>query len=404
MKGILTIPLVCIALSVSAQDCVLQRVINNAPEGAVITLGAGLYEGNITITKPLTIRSSESGAIIRGEGKDSVIRVSSPHVTLEGLEIEGSGKEHQSIDSCVYVSGAYNVSIRRNTLSDCLFGVNFEKTNQSVIEENRITSKRRSLGTRGDGIRLWYSHSNTVRLNQVDFVRDNVLWYSSGNRIEQNSVENSRYALHFMYANRNKVSRNDLRNNSVGFFGMYCEGSTVTNNIVSNATGAFGIGIGMKEASEMVVEDNDIVYNARAFYLDSSPYQPGTVNIFKNNRILFNTTGIQMHGTLFASDFEGNTFAGNIQDLANDTPGSHVAVNRWRGNLWDNYAGFDRDKDGIGDIVHETWAYADRVWSYKPATRLFFASPLFDLMNFLTRLMPFSDPELLARDETPKVK
>ena len=205
MKGILTIPLVCIALSVSAQDCVLQRVINNAPEGAVITLGAGLYEGNITITKPLTIRSSESGAIIRGEGKDSVIRVSSPHVTLEGLEIEGSGKEHQSIDSCVYVSGAYNVSIRRNTLSDCLFGVNFEKTNQSVIEENRITSKRRSLGTRGDGIRLWYSHSNTVRLNQVDFVRDNVLWYSSGNRIEQNSVENSRYALHFMYANRNKT-------------------------------------------------------------------------------------------------------------------------------------------------------------------------------------------------------
>ena len=391
-------------LSSSVQSSVLQKAIDSAPEGATVELGAGLYEGNLIINKPLTLRASEPGAVIRGDGKGSVITVTSPFVTIEGLTIERSGGEHQTVDAGVTVKQAHVVKIRNNRIRDCLFGVNFEQTNQSLIEGNEISSKPVSLGLRGDGIRLWYSHSNHITLNTTYDIRDNVFWYSSANRITQNVGRDSRYSLHFMYADRNVVSQNRYQNNSVGIFLMFSQGATVQRNVVSYATGPFGIGLGMKEASDIKVENNEVLYNARGFYLDSSPYQPGTQNVFLNNKINFNSIAFLLHGTLLPSRFEGNEFKGNIDDVVNDTPESKLELNVWSGNYWDNYQGFDRDGDGIGDIAHEQWMFADRVWNYQPATRLFYASPILDIMNFLWRLMPFSEPELLARDERPLVR
>ena len=79
-------------------------------------------------------------------------------------------------------------------------------------------------------------------------------------------------------------------------------------------------------------------------------------------------------------------------------------MNSWAGNYWDNYQGFDRDKDGYGDIPHEQWMFADRIWNYLPAAKLFYASPVLDFMNFLWRMMPFSEPELVARDPRPRMR
>ena len=384
----------------------LQAAIDKAESGAVITLGDGVYEGRIEIRKPLTLRAKQGAtAVIRGDGKGSVVTVRSPQVTIEGLQIESSGTEHQSIDSGLAVLDGYNVKILRNRIRNCLFGINLEKTHQSIVENNDIESLwDRSLGLRGDGIRLWYSHANTIALNKIRGVRDNVFWYSSANRVEGNEASEGRYALHFMYANRNTVVRNAFHGNSVGVFLMYSQGSRISGNRVSNASGAFGIGIGMKESSDMTVSDNEVIYNARGFYLDTSPYQPGTTNVIKNNRLLFNTTGFQMYGTLLPSTFEGNSFIGNIQDISNDTPESNLAMNHWYRNYWDNYEGFDRNGDDIGDIPHEAYAYADRIWGYIPESRIFYGSPVMSFLNFLARIMPFSEPLLLARDASPLMK
>lgn len=394
----------CAVAVSAAEKPALQQAIDRAPEGAVIEIGAGVYAGNLTINKPLTLKAVEKGAVIRGDGKDSVITVKSSFVTITGLTIEKSGGEHQTVDAGITVNDSHSVKIIGNRIRDCLFGVNFEKTNQSVIEGNEISSMDRSLGLRGDGIRLWYSHANMIRLNKTWNVRDNVFWYSSANRIYENTGRDSRYSLHFMYADRNEVENNDYQNNSVGIFLMFSQGATVRRNLVANSTGPFGIGIGMKETSDVIVEDNEILYNARGFYLDSSPYQPGTENRFRNNRIHFNTIGFLLHGTLLPSRFEANTFKGNIDDVANDTPQSRLELNSWAGNYWDNYQGFDRDKDGYGDIPHEQWMFADRIWNYLPAAKLFYASPVLDFMNFLWRMMPFSEPELVARDPRPRMR
>ena len=394
-----------LALAACQASCgVLQDAVDQAPEGAVIELGSGLYEGNVVIRKPLALKGTQPNVVVRGEGKGSVITVQSSFVTIEGLTVENSGGEHQTVDAGITVRDADNVQIRNNTIRNCLFGVNFEKTNKSVIEGNHISSLDASLGLRGDGLRLWYSHNNLLKANETFGVRDNVFWYSSGNRIVNNIGRDSRYSLHFMYADRNVLEHNQYRNNSVGIFLMFSEGSVLRGNFVSDSTGPFGIGIGMKEASNMLVEGNQILYNARGFYLDSCPYQPGTVNVFRGNKINYNTTAFLLHGTLLPSRFEENSFKGNIEDIANDTPESHLEINTWRHNYWDNYQGFDRNGDGFGDIPHEQWMYADRIWNHLPAAKIFYASPILDFMNFLWRLMPFSEPSLLARDESPRIE
>lgn len=382
----------------------LQKAIEAASPYSTIELGAGLYEGKLEIKKPLILRAKEKGAIIRGDGKGNVITVEADNVTIQGLTIENSGGEHQSIDSGIAVKNSTNSRVLNNIIRDCLFGVNLEKTNHSVVKGNTVSSKPYSLGLRGDGIRLWYSHGNQIIENNTRQVRDNVFWYSSGNTIEKNKGRDSRYSLHFMYADRNKVLNNDFQDNSVGIFLMFSQGSTLKNNLVANASGPFGIGIGMKEASDIVVENNDILYNARGFYLDASPYVPGTVNKFTNNNIGFNSVAFHLHGTLIGSRFEENKFSGNIDDIINDTPESRIDLNYWDKNSWDNYQGFDRNKDGYGDIPHEQWTYADRIWQHLPGAKIFYASPVIEVMNMLWKMMPFSEPALIAKDEHPRVK
>ncbi|MDR0588664.1 MAG: nitrous oxide reductase family maturation protein NosD [Burkholderiales bacterium] len=382
----------------------LQDAIDRAAAGSTLKLSRGLYRGAIHIDKPLSLIAEEKGAVIRGNGIGTVIRVTANHVTLSGITVEGSGDSHQSIDACVAVINANNVKVLNLTLRDCLFGVNFEGTHKSLIENNTITSKPFSSGLKGDGIRLWYSHANIIRGNVTQNVRDNVLWYSSANRIENNRGEDSRYALHFMYADRNVVTHNRYEHNSVGIFMMYSHGSNVSNNIITHASDAFGIGIGMKEVSDCKVEDNHLMYNARGLYLDQSPYQPDTVNRFIGNRLSYNTIAIQMHGTLLGSDFERNLFKGNIDDVANDTPESRLDLNRWFNNYWDNYEGFDRNRDGYGDTPHEQFAYADKMWSYRPSVKFFYGSPVMSLLNFLYKLMPFSEPDYIASDPKPMMR
>jgi nitrous oxidase accessory protein len=76
----------------------------------------------------------------------------------------------------------------------------------------------------------------------------------------------------------------------------------------------------------------------------------------------------------------------------------------WSGNIWDTYEGFDRNHDGFGDMPHEIYAYADRIWIETPTAKFFRNSPVMELLDFLERLAPFSSPSLVLRDNKPRMK
>ena len=382
----------------------LQDAIDKAPNGSILKLPAGVYKGSIVIDKPLTIIGKEAGVVIDGEGNGTVIKVTGSYVTLKNLKVINSGGLHHKLDAAITMAEGSNCEISDCVIDDCLFGIDLQMINNSKIENNTISSKDLDLGLRGDGLRLWYSNDNIVKGNSLIKSRDMVVWYSHGNLIEGNYGEWCRYSLHFMYAGKNIVKNNSYKYNSVGIFFMYSKDTIATGNIIKSSLGATGMGIGFKDVSNFTVKDNTVIYCAQGLYTDRSPFEPGTHNWIENNKILYNAEAMHFHSLSENNIVKGNIIKGNIEDIVNDSRGSKTNENDIVGNYWDNYAGFDKDNDNVGDTPHRVYQYADQLWVYNPSVKFFYGSPVISLLNFLAKLAPFSEPVFLLEDQKPKVR
>ncbi|MEA1892990.1 MAG: nitrous oxide reductase family maturation protein NosD [Campylobacterota bacterium] len=382
----------------------LQDAIDNAPEGSILKLPAGVYKGNIVINKPITIIGKEAGVVIDGGGKGSVIKTTGSFVTLKNLRITNSGDLHHQLDAAIAMQNGKHCEISNVKIDNCLFGIDLQMISNSVISNNYITSKDMDLGLRGDGLRLWYANDNHVKKNTLYKSRDMVVWYSHGNLIEENHGEWGRYSLHFMYAGKNWVKNNTYKFNSVGIFFMYSQDTIATGNVVQSSLGATGMGIGLKDVSNFTIEGNTIIYCAQGLYVDRSPFEPDTNNWIIGNKILYNSEAIHFHSLSENNIIKDNKIMGNIEDVVNDSRGAKTNENDIVNNYWDNYAGFDRDGDNIGDTPHQVYQYADQLWVYNPNVKFFYGSPVISLLNFLAKLAPFTKPIFLLEDEKPKVR
>ena len=384
----------------SAQEYDLKAVIEAAQAGDVIQPPAGTYMGSLIIEKAITL-DGQGVVTIDAGGEGSVIFLDTDGAVIRGLHLTNSGESHNDIDAGVQVRGNFKV-VKDNVISNCLFGIDLQQSENNIVRRNEISSKPYDLGLRGDAIRLWYSFGNKITHNFIHDSRDTVVWYSRDNLIAHNRSTRGRYALHFMYAQHNKVENNEYWDNSVGIFLMYSDSVEVRNNIVSRATGATGVGIGMKETSDVVLQGNKLVYNAVGMYLDVSPYQPDTTNRISDNLVAYNNIGVRFLNDWKGNDFKNNKFKSNITQVAVSDGGS-AKNNNWTGNYWDDYRGFDLNKDGIGDTPHEFYSYADRIWMDVPPAQFFKGSLMLEVLDFLERLAPFSSPEMVFSDSQPKM-
>lgn len=396
--------LIILSLLSSLGANVLQEAIDNAPDGSILKLPAGVYKGKILINKPITIVGKEDGVVIDGIGEGTVITAKGSYITLKNIRITNSGEQHHTIDAAIAMSNGKQCEISNVTIDDCLFGIDLQMISNSIISNNYITSKELDLGLRGDGLRLWYSNDNIVKKNTLFKSRDMVVWYSHGNIIEENTGKWCRYSLHFMYAGKNLVKNNTYQFNSVGIFFMYSNDTVAIGNVIKSSLGATGMGIGLKDVSNFTIKDNTVIYCAQGLYIDRSPFEPDAHNWISDNKILYNSEAMHFHSLSENNIIKGNAMMGNIEDIVNDSRGSKTNENEIVGNYWDNYAGFDRDGDNIGDTPHKVYQYADQLWVYNPDVKFFYGSPVISLLNFLAKLAPFSKPLFLLEDEKPKVR
>ncbi|MBX3648910.1 MAG: nitrous oxide reductase family maturation protein NosD [Rhodocyclaceae bacterium] len=379
----------------------LQTLVDQAPAGSTLKPPPGTYSGPVLVNKPLVIDGGGQ-VTIDGGGQGTVFVLETNSSTLRGLHLKNSGASHDSDDACLNVRGDYN-TIESLIISDCLFGIDLKQASENLVRDNRITSKPFSLGLRGDGLRLWYSMNNRIENNEVIDSRDMVVWYSNGNVFSGNVGRRSRYSIHFMFANDNEVVGNRFYDNAVGVYLMYTERVHVRNNVISHATGATGMGIGFKESSDSIVEGNEIIYCAVGIGSDLSPFEPDTKIHFRNNRIAYNGIGIMFTSELGGNIANDNVFEGNLTHVMQAGRGASN-LNVWRGNYWDDYQGFDRNADNVGDTPYELFAFADRIWMEIPQARFFKTSPAMEALDFLERLAPFSSPDLMLRDDSPRFK
>lgn len=382
-------------VSSAAMAASLQDMIDAAADNATVTPPAGTYVEHVVIRKPVTLDGG-AGVIIDGGGTGTVLEIATDGATVKNVTLRNSGRLHTQIDAGLRIKGSFNV-VKNAAIENSLFGMDLHQADNNIIRRNVIDGKDVPADLRGDSIRLWYSAGNEISGNTILNSRDFVIWYSSGNKIAGNTVRDSRYGIHFMYGHKNRMTGNAITNCVVGAFLMYSNDNELSDNKIVRAWGASGMGVGLKDSSGAILSGNEIVANAIGISLDLSPSDPETPNTFTGNRIAYNGVGVSFNNDWEGNIFDGNTFASNFTQVA--VGGGGAALREaWKNNYWDDYSGFDRDGDGRGDSPYEIYNYADRLWMEVPSTAFFRGAPSMELVDFIERLAPFSEPRLLVRE------
>ena len=380
----------------------LAATVAAAQDGDTIEVNGGTFRGNLDIDKRLTLIGSD-WPVIDGQNKGTVVRITGPGTLFRGFLIKNSGSSLDQENSGIAVV-APQVTVENNRFEDTLFGVYLKEAHNSVIRGNTITSKDLEVQRRGDPIRLWYSTDVLVEDNVVDKGRDVVLWYSERLMIRNNTVTNGRYGLHFMYCDDAIIEGNRLLDNSVGTFLMYSRRVNLLNNTIANNRGPSGYGVGLKDMDDAVIVDNLFLNNRVGAHLDTSPREVDSIGQFSGNVFAYNDIGVEMMPSVRHNMFSGNSFVENEEQVA-VAGGGTILENSWtvdgKGNYWSDYAGYDADGDGQGDMAYKSERLFENLMQQEPLLRMFIYSPASNAIDFASRAFPMVKPKPKLVDEQP---
>mgnify|MGYP005990229337 CR=1 FL=1 len=380
----------------------LQVAINKAPSFSVLKLPKGTYLGNITISKPLTLIGINKGVIIQGEQNSNVITINSSNVKLENLEVINSGKRRDTLDAAILVNNSKNVELKNLIIKKSHIGIFLDYVSDSIIHGNKISSDDPNIDLRGDGVRLWFSQNNKIVNNSFKNVRDIVLMQSNNNTVSNNKMNDCRYSVLTSHSNNTRIENNEIINSSVGIYLQASKGGYVSNNNIKGSLGsATSMGILLKGASNTTVENNYMGMCNQAFYIDNSPMKQGMKNWIYNNQIMYSTRGFDFRGFSLKNVIKGNILLGNMDNIMTESYKGRMNTNEIEGNYWDDYEGFDLNKDNIGDSSYKKYLYIDQIWVKNPEVKFFYGAPILSILNFILKMAPFVEPVFLIEDEKP---
>ena len=341
-------------------------------------------------------------AVVRASGSGTTLRLDANGAALLGITVDGSGGRFDLLDAAVRVE-ADDVRVEGVTVRNALFGLLVEKSHRVQLLDNTVLGDAtKPLGMRGDGIRLWEVRDSHIEGNHLSDSRDLVVWYSPGNEFVGNDIERSRYGTHFMYSHDSLVRASRFNGNVVGIFIMYSRGIELRQNRITESSGAAGVGLGAKESGNLVVADNLFAGNSIGVYLDTSPLDFADQNRFERNAFRFSDTAVVFHGGADRNAFFDNSFRDNQSQVGVEGRGDAMDA-EWRRNDFDDYAGYDLDGDGFGDIAYELRNLSDQLIARHPELAFFRGSAALGLVSVIGRIVPLFQPRTLLVDPQPRM-
>jgi nitrous oxidase accessory protein len=380
----------------------LPAAIAQAHDGDTIVVNGGVFHGSLEIDKTLTLIGRE-WPVLDGGGQGTVLKLTAPGTTIQDFLIRNSGASLDQENSGIAVEAPDSV-ITGNRFENTLFGVYLREADGSVVRDNHIIGKDLDVPRRGDAIRVWYSNDVLIENNRVEGGRDVVLWYSERLTVRNNDVQNGRYGLHFMYCDDALIEGNRLLNNSVGAFLMYSRRMAMQNNTVAGNRGPSGYGIGLKDMDDAHVVENLFLDNRVGAYLDGSPREVDSTGLFQGNVFAYNDIGVEMLPAVRHNEFFANSFMENEEQVAiagGGRPGENAWTVGQQGNYWSDYAGFDANGDGQGDIPYKAERLFENLMRQEPALRLFLYSPATNALDLAAKAFPIVKPQPKLTDELP---
>ncbi len=375
----------------------LKKAIELAKDKDSLILMGGLYrEGSMVLTKSLTI-IGENNPVLDGESKYEILLVSGKNIVIKGLTFRNAGYSAMNDFAAVKLVDCSGVTLENNTIENAYFAVHISNSSYVVVRNNRIIGSPLSEQLTGNGIHLWKSTNARIENNYVSGHRDGIYFeFVSGSLIRNNiSEKNIRYGLHFMFSNDDIYQDNIFRNNGAGVAVMYSKKVTMERNHFDQNWGPSAYGILLKDITDSYIIGNEFVKNTVGIHMEGSSRMEIKNNLFKQNG-----WAIKVQASCDDNVFHTNNFSSNSFDVS--TNGTLV-LNKFYGNYWDKYEGYDLNKDGVGDIPYHPVSLYSMIVENNPTTLLLFRSFTISLLDKAERAIPGLTPENL-KDDKPMMK
>lgn len=375
----------------------LHQAIALAKDGDTILVEPGIYkEGNSVITKSITL-IGKNFPVLDGENKFEILTASSNNITIRGFQFQNCGPSAMNDFAAVKVINAKNVLIENNRILHSYFGIHFSNSSYVSIRHNIISGSPGSEQSTGNGIHLWKCNNALVENNRISGHRDGIYFeFVTATTIRNNiSEKNVRYGLHFMFSHNNSYLGNTFRNNGAGVAVMYSKNVRMEKNRFEDNWGSSAYGILLKDITDSHILQNEFFKNTVGIHMEGSSRIEIVNNIFKENG-----WAIKVQANCDDNSFIQNNFFGNSFDV---TTNGTRSLNKFFRNYWDKYEGYDRNKDGMGDIPFHPVSLYSMVVEQQPTAIILLRSFMVSLLDKAEKAIPSLTPEFLT-DDKPMIK
>lgn len=385
------------------KNCPISRVqhaIELAESGDQIRIDKGVYKATeIVVEKSLEI-VGEPGTILDGNGF-TVLYVHHNNVSIRNIELRNVETNYVEDRAALKCNDSDNLRISNVNVRDSFFGILLEKCRNGIVENCNVQGNANEQNylesSNGNAIHLWYCQDMKILNNTVKQHRDGIYFeFVENSTIRGNhSQGNMRYGLHFMFSHHNDYQQNVFTENGAGVAVMYSDHVTMTENQFIDNWGGSAYGLLLKDIKDSKLENNLFKNNTIAISADNS------VRIeIKNNRLIRNGYALRIMGNCTDNIIQKNDFAENSFDV---TTNSKSNFNDFTGNYWEEYTGYDLDRDGVGDIPFRPVKLFTYIIAQSPASIILMRSTFIDLLNLAEKVTPVITPETLV-DNQPKMK
>ncbi len=431
----------------------LVAVVDAAPAGSTVVVPAGTYAVHLQLQRPITL-VADGEVVLDGSGRGTVVTISADDVTVRGFQIVNTGGQVEDAAAIKTVQ-ASRVRIEANRIAAFFTGIWVNGGESIAIVDNVLTGSGQvtiggdhstsgapvavviaggepasmdmgmtmdmsSTGSdphaghgsgagpvgQGDAITLWTAHGITVRGNTIRDARDGIFVnYANEVLIDSNVIEHSRYAIHAMFGEDLTVFGNTARVNVTGLVFMYSSRVLAGRNVLTDSQEAgIGVGIVIKDVVGVQLAENRIERNRVGLQVDGTVHHDTAEALVVRNRFAGNGVGV----ALFASAdlaFAANDFDGNLTQVLALEPGverHNDWTNGGTGNTWSDYAGFDINGDGIGDVPYVASGLGPVLTTSSPALELYRTAPAMAVLGTAQSIWESSRGPVV-RDFAPRI-
>ena len=375
----------------------IRKAIELAKDKDTILVRPGFYkEGNIIINKNV-ILLGENFPVIDGEKKFEILTVSGMSIVIRGFQFQNCGSSAMNDYASIKIIDSKNILIERNKVINSYFGIHVSNSSFITIKDNTVSgSPTHEQGT-GNGIHLWKCNNALIENNHVTGHRDGIYFeFVTASTIRNNlSERNIRYGLHFMFSNNDHYLKNTFRNNGAGVAVMYSHKVRMLENRFEMNWGPSSYGILLKDITDSYIHQNTFLKNSVGIHMEGSSRIEASKNIFKENG-----WALKVQASCDDNIFYSNNFYSNSFDIG--TNGTMV-LNKFYNNYWDKYEGYDRNKDGIGDVPYHPVSMYSMIVEQNPNSLILLRSFMVSLLDKAEKAIPSLTPENLT-DDKPMIK